>query len=312
MKAKTIFVGLLFGVALLLGSPVASAERVVFIIAEDEYNAAATLPEFATELEDVYGLECDIVHGGDNNIPGMKALENADLAVIYVRRQVLPPAQMKQLRDYVASGKPVVGLRTASHAFCLNQERPPAGLTEWPEFDRDVLGGNYHMHHGNKGKDDPFTYVWAKEGMESHAILAGVPTDEFRVPSWLYKTSPLAKTATVLMMGRVGDRKPFEPVTWTNINTSGGRVFYTSLGHPGEFKMRVFRRLLTNGIFWALNKPVPSQGQIASKLPSEVADYDYGDRSALPMVREAAGRKKALSCRKRAQSRSCGGSGRDS
>jgi type 1 glutamine amidotransferase len=194
---------------------------------------------------------------------------------------------MKQLRDYVASGKPVVGIRTASHAFCLNQERPPAGLTEWPEFDRDVLGGNHHMHHGNKDKDDPFTCVWAKEGMESHAILAGVPTEEFRVPSWLYKTSPLAKTATVLMMGRVGDRKPFEPVTWTNINTSGGRVFYTSLGHPGEFKMRVFRRLLTNGIFWALNKKMPSQGQIASKLLSG-SDRESAEATAVRIARAMA------------------------
>lgn len=114
---------------------------------------------------------------------------------------------MKHLRDYVASGKPVVGLRTASHAFSLHQERPPAGFEGWPEFDRDVLGGNYHMHHGNKSEDGPFTYVWVKEGMESHAILSGVPTEEFRVPSWLYKTSPLAGSATVLMMGARGGAK---------------------------------------------------------------------------------------------------------
>ncbi len=266
MKAKTIFSGLLLAAVLLSGCTVAGTERVVFIIAENEYDAANTLPEFATELEDVYGLECEIVQGGDNDIPGMEVLENADLAVIYVRRQVLRAEQMKYLRDYVASGKPVVGIRTASHAFSLNQEKPPAGLTDWPEFDRDVLGGNYHMHHGNKGADDPFTYVWVKEGMESHAILAGVPAGEFRVPSWLYKTSPLAKTATVLMMGRVGDRKPFEPVTWTNIHTGGGRVFYTSLGHPDEFKMRVFRRLLTNGIFWALDKKMPPPGEDAQEL----------------------------------------------
>jgi type 1 glutamine amidotransferase len=231
--------------------------HIVFIIAEDEYDAAETVPEFARELEEIYGFSCEILEGGDNSIPGMEALADADLAVIYVRRQVLRPEQMKYLRDYVASGKPVVGIRTASHAFCLNEERPPAGLEEWPEFDRDVLGGNYHMHHGNKSDDGPFTYVWIKGGMERHPILVGVPTGEFRVPSWLYKTSPLAKSATVLMMGRVGNRKPFEPVAWTNTHTGGGRVFYTSLGHPDEFKMVAFRRLLTNGIFWALDRQVP-------------------------------------------------------
>lgn len=287
MNVRTIFVSLLLAAILMSGSPVASGERVVFIIAENEYDAANTLPEFAAELEEVYGLTCEIVQGGDNNIAGLERLAEADLAVIYVRRQVLPAGQMRHLRDYVASGKPVVGIRTASHAFHLHEEYPPEGLADWREFDRDVLGGNYHMHHGNKSETDPFTYVWVKKGMESHATLSGVPTEEFRVPSWLYKTSPLAKTATVLMMGRVGDRKPFEPVTWTNIHTGGGRVFYTSLGHPDEFKMRAFRRLLTNGIFWALNKPVPSQGEIASKLLSDVAEYEYGDsRKRLTFVEE--------------------------
>jgi type 1 glutamine amidotransferase/HEAT repeat protein len=259
----------------MLGCPAASAERVVFIIAENEYDAANTLPEFAAELEDMYGFSCEILQGADNSIPGMEALKKADLAVIYVRRQVLPAEQMKYLRDYVASGKPVVGIRTASHAFCLNEERPPAGFEEWPEFDRDVLGGNYHMHHGNKGEDGPFTYVWIKEDRKSHPILTGIPAGEFRVPSWLYKTSPLADSATVLMMGRVADRKPYEPVAWTNTDTAGGRVFYTSLGHPAEFRMRVFRTLLTNGIFWAMDKQVPSSDMIIDKLAEKIAGYDF-------------------------------------
>lgn len=276
MNIRTIFIALLLGAALMLGCQVASGESVVFIISEDEYDAARTLPEFAAELEEIYGFSCEILQGGDNSIPGMEALADADLAVIYVRRQVLPLEQMKYLRDYVASGKPVVGIRTASHAFCLHEERPPAGFEEWTEFDRDILGGNYHMHHGNKGEDGPFTYVWIKEERKSHPILTGIPAGEFRVPSWLYKTSPLADSATVLMMGRVADRKPFEPVAWTNTHTGGGRVFYTSLGHPTEFKMRVFRTLLTNGIFWTLKKPVPSAKSIVDKLLPKIADYDFG------------------------------------
>jgi len=233
--------------------------HVAFVIAENEYEAASTLPEFARELQQKYGFSCDILHGADYNIPGMESLTSADLVVVYVRRQPLPPEQIEYLREYVNSGKPVVGLRTASHAFCLNEQDPPEGLADWPEFDRDVLGGNYHMHHGNKDDTGPFTYVWIEPEAESHPILAGVPRGEFRVRSWLYKTSPLAGTATTLMMGRVGDRQPHEPVAWTNTHTGGGRVFYTSLGHQADFKLPAFRRLLLNGIFWALDKPVPSQ-----------------------------------------------------
>ena len=260
---------------------------IVFVIAENEYEASKTLPEFAKTLEDNYGFSCEILQGGDNNIPGMNALKDADLAVIYVRRQPLPQEQLKYLRDYVESGKPIIGIRTASHAFALNNERPGSGLADWPEFDADVLGGNYDMHLGNKSDFGPYTYVRAKPGMESHPILYGVPKGEFKVASWLYKTSPLAKTAEALMMGRVGDIKPHQPVAWTNINTSGGRVFYTSLGHQADFKMYSFCRLLTNGIFWALDKPSPSIAEYLKKPFNDLRKYKLGDsRKTLSVVEE--------------------------
>jgi len=187
----------------------------------------------------------------------------------------------------VKSGRPLVGLRTASHAFCLREETPQPGLEEWPEFDRDVLGGNYHDHHGNDPETGPFTYVWIKPGMESHPVLAGVPTGEFRVPSWLYKTSPLAETATTLMMGRVGDRKPYEPVAWINTNVNGGRVFYTSLGHPDDFKIPAFRQLLLNGIFFALGRPLVPEETISDKQLAVIKNYRFGDsRKTLTYVED--------------------------
>jgi len=238
--------------------------RVLFIIAENEYDADKTLPEFARELQTKHNFFCELALGVSkassseerNNIAGMEALISADLAVVYVRRRALPSEQMKYLRDYVNSGKPVVALRTASHAFALRGNELPEGLTDWPGFDAEVLGGNYHGHHGNKAEDGPRTYVWVKLGMESHPILAGVPTGEIFVRSWLYKTLPLAETTTVLMMGRVEDRKPHEPVAWTNTTGAGGKVFYTSLGHPEDFKLPWFRRMIVNAVFWTLDKPV--------------------------------------------------------
>ncbi|MHC5074544.1 MAG: HEAT repeat domain-containing protein, partial [Planctomycetota bacterium] len=255
----------------------ANISHVTFIVAENEYDAAKTIPDLAQELEQIYGFSCEVLQGGENNIAGLEVLKETDLAVIYVRRQVLPSEQIQMLKDYVASGKPVVGIRTASHAFHLNEQDPPEGLADWPEFDRDVLGGNYHMHHGNKSEDDPKTYVWVVNKQKSHPILEDVPKGEIHVPSWLYKTEPLQETATVLMMGRVGDRKPYEPVTWTNTNTKGGRVFYTSMGHPEEFKLPFFRNLLVNGIFWALDKPKPTAHELVPELIEKIHSYDVGD-----------------------------------
>jgi type 1 glutamine amidotransferase/nicotinamidase-related amidase len=239
--------------------------RIVFVIAENEYDADKTLPVFARELQTKYDFSCEFALGasksGDakerNNIAGLEALESADLAIVYVRRRALPEKQMKLLRDYVKSGKPLIGLRTASHAFALRGEELEPGYADWPDFDQQVLGGNYHGHHGNKAENGPKTYCWVKEGMESHPILNDVPAGELRVRSWLYKTLPLTKTTTVLMMGRVGDRELHEPVAWTNVHSGRGRVFYTSLGHPDDFKLEAFRRMLVNAVFWTLGKPVP-------------------------------------------------------
>ena len=236
--------------------------RVVFVIGEDEYDARTSLPEFAGKLQDKYGFCCEFAMAKPdaatpqqrNNIPGMEALSNADLAVIYVRRRTLPAEQMKYLRDFIDSGKPLIGLRTASHAFALGKGSPAAGYVDWPGFDPEVLGGNYHGHHGNKSPDKPKTYVWIEPSAAPHPIVQGIGGGEIYVRSWLYKVLPLTKNTQVLMTGRVGDRKPHEPVAWTNIRPGGGRTFYTSLGHADDFKQEMFRRLLTNAVFWALDK----------------------------------------------------------
>jgi type 1 glutamine amidotransferase/nicotinamidase-related amidase len=248
--------------------------RAVFVVAENEYDADRTLADFARELQMKYDFSCEFASGvakpsgatERDNIVGMEALATADIAVVYVRRRALPPEQMKYLRNYIKSGKPLIGLRTASHAFVVRGDKPEAGLLEWPEFDPEVLGGNYHGHHGNKGPDGPKTYVWIEPGAESHPILAGVPRCEIHVRSWLYKTLPLTKTTRTLMAGRVDDRKPHEPVAWTNTHSGGGRVFYTSLGHPEDFKLVWFRRMLTNAVFWALDRPVPADSCKGAKM----------------------------------------------
>jgi type 1 glutamine amidotransferase len=163
----------------------------------------------------------------------------------------LPAEQLATLRRHVAMGKGVVGVRTASHAFAPRDDGPVSeGRQQWLEFDRDVLGGNYHGHYGNKRDEGGPTMVGALPEARRHPVLAGVSSDEFAVSSWLYKTSPLAETATPLMVGRIAGREASEPVAWTNISGKS-RVFYTSLGHPDDFELPEFTQLLENGIRWA-------------------------------------------------------------
>ena len=231
--------------------------RVVFISAESEYGSAETLPEFAHELQIKYGLYCEILQGSTektgpdrHELAGLEALKKADLAVLFVRRRALAPEQMQYFRDYLAAGTPLVGLRTACHAFDTKGSAP-AGYAEWPKFDPEVFGDNYHNHYGN----GPKCTVTAAAGAQGNPILAGVKLPITSNGS-LYKVSPLAVSTKQLLIGTIPDQEP-EPVAWTN-SYGKSRIFFTSLGHPDDFKNASFRQLLINAVFWAMNKPAPN------------------------------------------------------
>ncbi len=235
--------------------------RLVMVISEDEYRTHQTLPEFAGKHL-ARDFKVSLVLGDPkepNNLRGIEVLKTADVALFSVRRRPPLKAQMDVIRKFVADGKPVVGIRTASHAFVLaGGKKPPPGHADWPSFDPDVIGGHYTGHHSNHGPKAPPTLVRVLPAAAGHPILTGVPKEEFAVRSWLYKVSPLGKKAMPLMTGRIEGRPMPEPVAWTNTHTGGGRVFYTSLGHPDDFRIPAFRRLLANGIYWASGLPIPA------------------------------------------------------
>ncbi len=223
-------------------------KHLVMIIAEDEYMTNRSLPEFARNNLG-HDFQLSYVWGDDqerNSIPGLAVLNQADLALISVRRRVLPPEQMNLIRKFEASGKAMIGIRTASHAFSLRKEKPPEGYLDWPRFDQDVWGGNYHNHYGNKLKSTITIPTGTK-----HSILEGIPAQtRFVQNGSLYKTSPLLPGAFPLMLGQIEDKSP-EPVLWTYIRDNGGRSFYSSIGHIDDFENPVFVRAFLQGILWA-------------------------------------------------------------
>lgn len=226
--------------------------HVVFMIGEDEYDTAKTLPVFAAAHLEPRGLRCTMVHADardGNRFPGLEALQTADVLFLSVRRRSPVASQLQLVRDFLAGGKPLVGIRTASHAFHTRGKHPP-GCDEWQEFDAQVLGGNYHGHHG----DGPQVAVRRASGTD-HPILRGVSVESLVGHSSLYQVTPLAAGTEVLLMGEIPGR-PAEPIAWTHCYR-GGRVFYTSLGDPEDFQSEDFNRLLANAVFWALNRPGP-------------------------------------------------------
>ncbi len=228
---------------------------VVLAISEDEYKTEQTLPAFVRDVvQDRLGVDAKILLGDPrppHNIAGLaEVLESADLLLVSMRRRSLPTQDLAAIRKFLAAGKPVVGIRTASHAFDAKGTLA-AGQAVWPTFDAEVLGCHYTGHHDPKAK----TTVTLVQEAAKHPILVGVQTP-MTGHGALYKVSPLAKTTTALLIGSIPGQ-PSEPVAWVN-EAGHSRVFYTSLGSPEDFGSAAFRRLLSNAILWALDKPIPS------------------------------------------------------
>lgn len=211
--------------------------KIVLLSGSEEYDSDRTLTAFTEYLEAHYPVDCTLLKAkGFEELPGLDALDDCDVALFFTRRLTIDGDQLQKVKDYALSGRPIVALRTASHGF-----------QNWLEFDKVVLGGNYHNHLSN----DKTTRLSIAPGARDHPILDGIVP--FATAASLYRTSPLAEGTTLLMTGQSPEGN--EPVAWTR-DFKGARIVYTSLGAPGDFENATFRRMLINALFWAAGREV--------------------------------------------------------
>jgi type 1 glutamine amidotransferase len=224
---------LIFVTRLAVGAE-ASPLKICLLSASAEYDSDKSLAGFQKHLESHYRVVCQMVYGKDKGegLQGLEALDSTDLMIVFTRRITLPATQLKLVEKYLVSGRPVIGIRTASHAF-----------SNYLEFDRDILGGGYQGHYGDERGS-----VQLSPGRGAHPVLAGVTNfNSFR----LYKNPTLADDVVVLLEGTTGVNR--EPLAWVR-ELKGARVFYTSLGTQEDFTQESFRRLLVNAIFWTTRR----------------------------------------------------------
>ncbi len=274
---------------LLLFGPVLSvlaedAPHVVFVIGDHEYRSEITMPLMAEILEEHHGFRTTLVlpvdaegnvdPKADRSLRGLEALADADVAVFYLRWRTLPNNQMQKIVDYVESGRPMIGLRTTTHAF-RNLEGEYA---RWNHgFGREIFGQRWITHHGARSSTAVFSAI------TPHPVLRGV--EPFVGRSWLYHVTPVhGEDVQTLLLGRAidssrpadGPHPHVQPVAWTKTYTGDSgqtaRVFFTTLGHPEEFTDANMRRLMVNSVYWALEQEaeIPEDGAQADLL----GDFD--------------------------------------
>ncbi len=231
---------------------------ILFMVGEREYKTAESLNSFADSHLLPWAANANVRFtfvfadpDNPNEFHGIEKLKDADLLVLSVRRRTLPSKAFSYLRAYFDSNKPLVAIRTSSHPFHLRKEAPPAGHEEWRTFDADILGHTYEGHYGK----DLLPTITPISGTAEHPLMAGVTDLPFVSSGSLYQSRNLAGSTHALLEGSIvekGERRT-EPVAWIN-ELGKQRIFYTSLGHPDDFKEPAFLQMLHNAVRWTLER----------------------------------------------------------
>jgi type 1 glutamine amidotransferase len=259
-------------------------KTIVLVSGDEEYRSEEALPQLAEVLARHHGFTCHVLFAVDpadgaiapnvtTNIPGLEKLDRADLMIIQTRFRDLPDEQMKHVVDYIESGRPVMGMRTATHAFRLSS--PTYARYTWDSaapgyeggFGRQVLGETWVNHHGFHGREG--TRGIAAPGQEANPILKGIAAGSIFGPTDVYTVRlPLPGDSKPVVLGQVTEtlspdsapvtakNEPMMPVAWIRTYTGragkAARVFATTMGASQDLAYEGTRRMLVNGAYWAL------------------------------------------------------------
>lgn len=273
-------------------------KHIVLICGDEEYRSEEMIPQLGKILAKHHGFKCTVLFPTDkrngtinpnqnDNIPGLESLKNADLTVLFLRWRNLPDEQMQHLAEYIESGRPIIGLRTSTHAFKLPPTSRFAHYT-WDfrgkgyegGFGRQVLGETWISHHGKHGVQSTRGIIDPKH--KDHPILRGINDGDIWGPTDVYGVRlPLPDDCTPLVFGQVLEgmkptdkavegvqNDPMMPIAWTKAyRTAQGktaRVFCSTMASSQDFESEGLRRLLVNACYWAvgLEDQIPARSVV--------------------------------------------------
>lgn len=286
-------------------------KHIVFLTGDEEYRSEEGLTQLAKILAVRHGFKCTVLYSINradgtidpntpDNIPGMEALTTADMMVMLLRFRELPDDQMKYFVDYVNSGKPILGLRTSTHAFAYNKNKNSRYAKydwrsrQWPGgFGQQVLGDTWIDHHGSHGRESTRGII--NEEYKNHPVLRGV--EDIWVPTDVYKVIHVPKEAQVLVYGQVVQgmkptdpplagpkNSPMMPVVWlrnyTGETGKTDKIITTTMGASVDLENEGLRRLVVNACYWALglDDQIPAGGCNVEVVGSYKPTYFGGNR----------------------------------
>lgn len=269
-------------------------KHVVLVSGDEEYRSEEGLPMLAKILSQRHGFRCTVLFAIDPqtgqidpknaaSLPGAEALDSADAIVMLLRFRKWPDEAMGRFVKAFEAGKPIVALRTSTHAFKF-----PKGsqFESYNDFGKRVLGEGWVSHWGRHKQEATRGVIEPAAKDEPH--LRGVG-DVFG-NSDVYEVYPPAD-ARILVRGQVlagmtadaapasyrkkrasdgqeqDINEPMMPVAWTRDykQESGttNRIFCTTMGAATDLENEGLRRLVVNAVYWGLGMDVPERADVA-------------------------------------------------
>ena len=274
----------------------ANGKKIVLVAGDEEYRSEETCPMLAKILSQKHGFDCTVLFsinpdGGyidsnyQKNTPGTVALDSADLLIIGTRFRQLPDDQLAHFAAFLNAGKPVIGFRTATHAFAGKAQ---TGDFKWADFGLNILGEKWVNHHGNHMVEGTRGIV--EEANTKHEVLRGV--GEIFGDTDVYGIANLdQKAATILLRGAVTEsldssskaipgpkNNPMMPLAWLRGYTSPdgakkGQAFCTTMGSSTDFADEDLRRLVINAALHLTGRPVPEKADAGYVDPFAPTKY---------------------------------------
>ncbi len=282
-----------------------AGKHIVLVSGDHEYRSEEAFPQLGKILSQHHGFRCTVLFAIDpetdeinpesvTNIPGLEALESADLVILGLRFRNLEDEQMKRIVDYAEAGRPMMSLRTSTHPFNIPKDRVYAKYT-WNNkdkafeggFGKQIFGETWVSHHGKHGKESTRGLVADPE----HPIATGIADGDIWGPTDVYGVKlPLSGDGHAVILGQilsgmnpddepVADNRndPMMPIAWTR-TYKDGRIFTTTMGSADDLPNEGVRRMLVNAAYWCLGMEdkIKPDSDVSIVGPYEPTAFGFG------------------------------------
>jgi hypothetical protein len=273
-------------------------KTVVLISGDEEYRTEESMPMLAKILAERHGFTCKVLFSWDeggnyidpDNHKGVKGwhhLDKADIMIIGTRFRDPSTEDAKHITQFLNDGKPVIGIRTSTHAFKWLDDRSFGGKITFKEFGPKVMGEGWVSHHGKHKVEGARGVV--EPANAKHPVLRSVK-DVFG-PSDVYGIKALTSKDTILLRGQVttnlnpnskpvaNKNKPMQPLAWlhpyVSPNGSKGTTFCTTMGASVDLVSEDLRRLIVNATYHLTGLEVPNRADVTYIDPFYPSFYGY-------------------------------------